>query len=253
MSRVLSIDLDGTLLDESNNIVGGEATLDMFKVLHAKGVQIVINTGRLDHDIDFIKNRYSLPIDVRISQNGAVTFKDDTLKAALLDKQEALQFYQAIIKTDLRVELNTISNRYWHSLRSPDFPKEFYDSSRVISDFTPIIQYQPCVLFLLIGNQDEIEGARSLVETNFKHLLAVQTSATSLEVLVRGVSKGKSLSEAFPESEIFAIGDSENDHSMFDCADHAYYVCHENYKNTQKVHSIAEALADIINVINNDR
>ena len=54
--------------------------------------------------------------------------RDDHYQATLLDKQDALQIYKDIKTKDIRIELNTVSNRYWKTDRDPDFPKEFYDS-----------------------------------------------------------------------------------------------------------------------------
>lgn len=247
MTKVIAFDLDATLINAKNEIIGGQKTIDYLKLLHGKGYELIINTGRLDHDIEFICQKYSLPIAGKISQNGAVISYRNVLSASILDKQEALEFYDRIQEVDIRVEMNTVSNRYWHDARDPEFPKEFYDSSHIVSDFKEVILNQPVVLFLLIGDSRNIEEARKLVENNFAHLQAFKTSKTSLEILSQGINKGSALRQIYgDELELFAIGDSENDFSMFDIADKAYIVYPELYKNALQVKSIDVALKDIV-------
>ena len=43
--------------------------------------------------------------------------KGQQLIATLIDKQEAINIYKEIQKEDIRIELNTVSNRYWKSER----------------------------------------------------------------------------------------------------------------------------------------
>ncbi|CAM3649574.1 HAD-IIB family hydrolase [Erysipelothrix urinaevulpis] len=248
MHKVVAFDLDSTLIDENNQIIGGKDTIDRLHQLHKLGFKLLVNTGRLDHDIQNICLQYHLPIDGRISQNGAVIYHNNKLQATLLDSSQALQFYDQVKDLSIRVEMNTISNRFWHSDRDPDFPKEFYDSSHIKADFKEIILNQPVVLFLLIGNKDEIESARQLVEQKFDQLDAVKTSETSLEILARGVSKGAALTQLFESMTLYAIGDSENDYSMFDIAEKAYLIGKDKHPKAKNIHEILDALDEILKI-----
>lgn len=48
---VVAFDMDGTLLDADNNVIGGEETVDILARLQRRGCTMAIGTGRLDHDI----------------------------------------------------------------------------------------------------------------------------------------------------------------------------------------------------------
>ena len=114
-NKVIVFDLDGTLLGANNEIIGGTETLNCLDSLQQMGWTLAICTGRLDHDILKIEEQYKLKIEHRISQNGAVCMKGQQLIATLIDKQEAINIYKEIQKEDIRIELNTVSNRYWKS------------------------------------------------------------------------------------------------------------------------------------------
>lgn len=138
-----------------------------------------------------------------------------------------------------------MSNRYWNSERDPDFPREYYDSSHIIKDYDFIIEYQPIILFLIIGKMKEIEKIQKFVNDTFKNIHAVKTSSSSLEILSKGVSKGNAITKIYPNSEIYAIGDSENDYSMFAVSKEAYFVGDGICRSAKQCDSILEALIDI--------
>lgn len=226
MTKVLAFDLDGTLINNKNEVIGGEKTLKLLDKIKKLGFELVITTGRLDHDIYYINEKYGLDIKYRISQNGAVIQDKISSKAMLLDKKEAIRLYKNLIEkfNDIRIELNTVSNRYWHSERDPDFPKEYYDSSAIKKDFSSIIKFQPIVLFLLIGDNCRIDSVQKYINENYEKFDAIKTSETSLEILKTGISKGNTLRKLFPDSKIISIGDSDNDYSMFEQSVASYYV-----------------------------
>ena len=59
-NKVIVFDLDGTLLDSQNQIIGGDQTLKYLNLLQNMGCTLAICTGRLDHDI--LKNTTKIPI-----------------------------------------------------------------------------------------------------------------------------------------------------------------------------------------------
>ncbi len=247
MTKVLALDLDGTLINEMNEIIGGQETLNLLKVLQDDGYEVVVVTGRLDHDIIHIAQKYDLNIKYRISQNGAVLQDDNSIKGRILNKKTALKIYEYIKERNLRVELNTISNRYWHNERGADFPREFYNSSNILDDFTEVIYYQPVIIFLMIGDSNEINNVRRYIEENFDDVDAIKTSDKTLEIIPRGVSKGKALKEIYPNAEIISIGDSESDCSMFKYSKTSYFIGKHNLGDADfYMPSIKEVLKNIV-------
>lgn len=249
-NNVVVFDLDGTLLDANNKIIGGDKTIDCLTRLKEMGCVLSICTGRLDHDIIKTNEKYNLNILNHISQNGAVLVNDNHLQATLLNKNEALDINSYLEDKDVRVELNTISNRYWKTDRDPDFPKELYDSHCITNDYKDIILYQPTVLFLVIGKENVLKEIEKDINSNYKNTKAVLTSATSLEIMDSKVSKGYAIKTLYSEDEVYSIGDAPSDFDMYPVSKIGYLVsdieC--DYECDRKP-SILEALQDIINNI----
>lgn len=250
MNNVVIFDLDGTLIDSHNEIIGGVQTLNCLNLLQQMGCVLAICTGRLDHDIVKISEKYNLNMTHRISQNGAVVYNDEYVKATLLNQKEALSIYEYIKNKDVRIELNTISHRFWKSERDPLFPKELYDSHIIIDDFKDILLYQDAVLFLIVGETQYLEEIEKYIHSHYKNTKAVRTSPTSLEILNSTASKGHAIKTLYPDSHIYAIGDSPNDFDMFSIAKKGYLVSDINCnEKCIKKKSILEALQDIISFI----
>lgn len=253
-NKVIVFDLDGTLLGGNNEIIGGQATLEMLYALKEKGCQLAICTGRLDHDINYINQKYQLEITERISQNGAVLVSNGLWSAKTMDTKEALEVLTILKQSPVRVELNTISNRYWLSMRDPKFPKELYDSHYIVADFQPILENQPCVLFLVIGEESVLDDIQEKINKKYCQIKSVKTSSTSLEILNKNASKGEAMISMYPKDTIYAIGDSQNDFDMFPYAYKSYLVGGQYSPDaTYHLDTILEALQDIENDIKEGR
>lgn len=246
MEKVVVFDLDGTLLDEHNRIIGGEKTMQALHELKENGFHLAICTGRLDHDIVKIDEKYHLDIKERISQNGAVIYKEGHVQATLLEKPQAISIARFISQKPVRLEMNTISNRYWSSERDPDFPKELYDSSVIRKDYQDIIPYQPIVLFLVIGEHSILEDIQKEVLEKYEGVSAILSSQTSLEIVHEGVSKGQALKDMYDGYDIYAIGDSQSDQSMSAYAKYFYYASQEPCVKAIQIDTIDQALEDIL-------
>ena len=137
-------------------------------------------------------------------------------------------------------------------MRDSDFPKEYYDSHIIKKHFQPIIEYQPITLFLCVGQKKTLEPIRDFVRTNCEKVHAVMTSKTSLEIYQKGVSKGRTIKELYPDAKIYGIGDSENDFSVFDNSSVSYMIQPDGKVDaTYDVSSITEALKMIKKEVEN--
>lgn len=250
MKPVVVFDMDGTLLDADNNVIGGEKTLSLLQRLQEGGVGLGICTGRLDHDIVAAGQRFDLHFGDRISQHGAVTVSGSHMSGILLDKAEAHAILAHIEHEPIRIEVNTVSNRYWKTDRDPDFPSELYDSHIIRQDYETLIDCQPVVLFLLIGDAEQLEPIQRYVTDTCVNTKAVMSSASSLEIMSTEVSKGQALSRLYPNARVFAIGDAPNDFDMLRSAERGYLVSDVPCDfAVERKRDIAEALDEIASIV----
>lgn len=251
-SPVVVFDLDGTLLDSKNQIIGGELTLQCLQDLKQQGCSLAICTGRLDHDILKINEQYGLNIENRISQNGAVVIKNCEYHGIMIDREEAKNIYADIKNENVRIEINTVSNRYWKTERDPDFPKELYDSHIIKEDFDELLNCQPVVLFLVVGQTAQLQSIAKEINQKYPFSQAIMTSSSSLEILHKKASKGKALYRHFSNQKIYSIGDSPSDFDMIQYSDIFYNVgTFENPQKAIKKENILEALLDIKKKVSN--
>lgn len=244
MKKLLTLDLDGTLLDHENEIIGGTATVALLKKFQEAGVALVINTGRLDHDIACAAEKMGLALEAQVSQNGAVIVQNAQMRASQLDKKEACALWQYLKKQEqVRVELNTVSNRYWLKDRPAGAIQELYPSQRIVADYEPVLKHQPAVLFMIVSRKKEqLEQIQAYVKARFDHLHPLLTSASSLEIIPAGVSKGTAMRQLYPADFLIAVGDSENDFPVFEVADIAYCVGNKEHPRAVSAKNIVEAL-----------
>ncbi|TLG75419.1 Cof-type HAD-IIB family hydrolase [Culicoidibacter larvae] len=260
MNYLVACDLDNTLLDSQYNI--SEACSDTIRAFTAAGNLFVIATGRLDHDIVYVEKHIGLAGNYRISQNGAI-IKDSNNKTLqhLKIAQPVLQpLSQFLAAMNIRFEVSDADHRYFPSPRPADMVGEFVDSSIVDPNMSERIGIDifPST-FLIFGNETIFAEIRCYVESNFSEaIIAIMTSPTSLEIIPRDVSKGNALAyiqqlEVIGISNTAAIGDSENDVSMFAYAKYSFAMTHAHNDVKQEAAYIMDDVADCINFLKEEQ
>ncbi len=246
-SEVKFIDMDGVLVDEHANI--DPQTIEK---IQTSDFMPIINTGRLMHDIDYVVNKYNLNSNYKIAANGAhiQSRAGQDIVVHNLSSEVRDEIYQALRSeafADVRLEVNTTTNRYFFSERPIDFPKEFKDSS-IITDIDQVITDLDVIGFLVIFDDYSVI-AEIAEQLTYKYQGIVEferSSNTSLEVYSSKASKGSAIrylkQNGYIASDVktSAYGDSFNDVSMFTEVDESFAI---------KSHAEVEAQAK--HVINN--
>lgn len=260
MSYLVACDLDNTLLDSHHNIT--EACSDTIREFTAAGNLFVIATGRLDHDIVYAEQHIGLAGNYRISQNGAI-IKDSqnrTLQHYKIAEPVLQPLAQFLAAMHIRFEVSDADHRYFPTPRPADMVGEFVDSSIVDVNMAQRIGVDifPST-FLIFGNETIFAEIRCYVESNFsQEVIAIMTSPTSLEIIPRDVSKGNALTyiqqlEAIGRDKTAAIGDSENDVSMFEHAKYSFAMAHAHAEVRQEAAYVMENVADCINFLKEEQ
>ncbi|WP_099223876.1 Cof-type HAD-IIB family hydrolase [Listeria costaricensis] len=229
--KLLICDLDGTLLDHTGQV--DASSLEEIKAFCASGGELVICTGRLDQDIEFVEEALGFKGAFRISQNGAVIKKRDgeILQALPIASDMIEPINRVVFASGLRVEISSVQNRYFPSPRNPEEVAEFVDTSIVVADLDAASrsEFDP-VIYLMFGNREkfaEIKAKLPLGEES--PVQATMTSEQSLEIFSKEVSKGRAVKKVMAQmglssEQVVIFGDAESDTTMFPLTEYSFAV-----------------------------
>lgn len=240
MNKIIICDLDGTLLDAKGQLAS--ETIKKVNEFIDSGGTFIIATGRLDHDIVYIEKKLGVRGSYRISQNGAIIKSqyNELLWKQELESITANEIVSLLNKNNLRVEISDAYYRYFPSPRGAGNVAEFVDHSIVDPDFNKKIGKDIFpTLLLAFGTEEIFQNITNFIDKDYgQEVDTIMTSSSTLEVLSKGVSKGSAIKKILKDqhlksNRICAIGDSENDVSMFEIADYAYTIstASENIQN----------------------
>ncbi|KON89577.1 hypothetical protein AF332_23955 [Sporosarcina globispora] len=241
----IAIDLDGTLLNDQNEI--SEENIKAIQSAQEKGLEVIISTGRAYFDVQTICEKAKISPYV-IGTNGAtihakngecissITITKDCAESILQWLDERNYYYevftdQAIYATKKRRQdfYNEI-----HSLKSSDLDKDMKElvaeAERQFDQFGYVFveSYQDILrqaeefnnILACSFDKMKLEEAWNQFKT-IDELMVVSSADHNIEITNKGASKGMALEKlAFMLNgtldRAMAIGDSNNDLSMFE-------------------------------------
>lgn len=231
--KLVAIDMDGTLLNSSDNV--SERTKMVLKKAMDEGLNIVISTGRIFKSALFYGKNIGLESPI-ISCNGAVISSFDG-KEVFLEKTIDVRILKDILKIAEKMNIyyhfydmdtfyyNKSRNEYrnYYRFYEEKFIKQginlkgFINPKEVINDQS--------LFYKIVFIEDDINKLHDLRKQleRIKGISVSKSWYNNLEVMTKGVSKGNSVEYIskmlkIDTNEIVAIGDNENDISMFKVA-----------------------------------
>ncbi|WP_319380673.1 Cof-type HAD-IIB family hydrolase [Thiomicrorhabdus sp.] len=225
MIKLVVIDLDGTLLNPRHLV--SEATLQALRALDQRGIQLMIATGRHFQDVYMLARQLNLPVSF-ITSNGA----------RVHDHQGNL-LYENHIPDELVGDVLDLTAGY-------DIHRNIYqgDVWLVEEENEPLlaIHHASGFAYQLIDFKEMRPGHIDKFYFNAPHAVLVPveaglqqalgdrltitfTTGEYLEVMNKGVSKGKALqsklqSRGILPEEVMAFGDGMNDIEMLELVGH---------------------------------
>lgn len=149
MGKILSIDLDGTLLDNNEKIP--ESTIKYLNILRRENNLVVISTGRFLNSAINITNSENFT-DYIISDAGAVIYdslKNEIIYEENLNTNDCKEIFQnAILNNCKEIKIYTSSNLYRYSKNST-----FQEYSK-INEFKDLREYQEKITHMAIHFYD---------------------------------------------------------------------------------------------------
>ncbi|CAK8054842.1 Cof-type HAD-IIB family hydrolase [Eupransor demetentiae] len=224
--KIVSIDIDGTLLNDKHEIT--PAVKDAIHAAEAKGVKVVITTGRPLSGVRDILNELGMNSDDQyvITHNGGLMMSASghkTLFRAELsfEQFEAINAFMEAEKTYVQVEsadqAYTLDHKvgYWASYENVlvDLPLTVFDDMSELKNID-------FIKGIAMANEEELDRVQAAVPAAIKESTAVvRSTAHNLEFMNKDASKGNALWAladilGVDRQATMAIGDQENDHSM---------------------------------------
>ncbi|BBN10357.1 probable rRNA maturation factor [Marchantia polymorpha subsp. ruderalis] len=234
--KILFCDMDGTLLNSKSRI--SDATRDALNAVLAKGVQVIIATGKTRHGAMAALDPVGL-----VGENGVISLKHpgvftqglqvygrggSVIHSAVLDPevvQEALTYSLEKSIPSVGFSDNRIVTLFRHSLTDVLHTVYLEPKAEVIPSLRDLMESCPIQKLLFYSTPEDIKyKIRPYWAENVRgRATLVQALDDMLEILPPGQSKGAGVKllldnlGVHPE-EIMAIGDGENDIEMLELA-----------------------------------
>lgn len=243
MIKLISSDMDGTLLDSYRQIT--PINIEAIKKAQENGINFIINTGREYPNARALVESAGLKCDL-ICSNGSCAFDKDgnLLFEHEIDKETIRKIFDAfneysmepsLYTTEGRISLLPLDERkiYTRDVFIPAIQVNHPDMEYTLDDFRELVDNVIFVdgqeallnsdhrILKISSNSTDHEALKKLrVELEkIPGLAVVSTVPTDIEITSVHAQKGSTLldyakRDGLTPDEIVAIGDSENDYSM---------------------------------------
>lgn len=251
MFKLVAIDLDGTLLDAQGNIT--DNTLNYLLELKSKGVKVIISTGRPLYSL--YETLEALKIldedDYVISFNGALVSKFRSKKIIyeeIIPYNDFLEIDQ--LSKELNIDYHIQSDQGIFITRKNVSPFTLYDSKlnktspkyRTIKEMKNISIHK----IMFVDSESYLDNVVQNIPREFHLKYNLMKSLDCFfEFLNINASKGLALQlvankMSISRDQIIAIGDNENDLSMFEYAGKSIAMGNACKKLKEKAHFITK-------------
>lgn len=255
MIKLIVSDLDGTLLNEKNEVLPNDIVA--LQKCAAQNLDICIATGRMDNEIlevlKMVDGRYH-----RISQNGAFVFtKDDNeLHSVYFNRDVANRIYKRA-KDENSITL--VYNQNTHFVEKVD------DEVKKIEEkmFFPFIEKPD--ISTAIGQKinsskitilayDVEDRQRDIMELFSEDVDTFISAKYVLDVMPKNISKGVALTTLLNHlnltaDEVACIGDSYNDIPMFNLTSNSFAMSHAANEVKSHANHTVDCVSEAIEII----
>lgn len=226
MYKLIALDIDGTVLREDKSLSNG--VKEAIAKAAAKGIKVVITTGRPIKGISKILNQLNLRSegDYAIGYNGGViqkTHNEEVTSQILMPEDSFELLYR--LSLDLNVHIQALTSK---EVITPNKDISHYTVIEAYISEIPLFYKTPEEIMeikkfnkiMLVDHPEVLEEAiKNLPDWIYEKFNVVKSTPYFLEILPKEVSKGEGLkmladSLGIKQEEIIAVGDADNDLDM---------------------------------------
>lgn len=252
--KLLACDLDGTLLENHQSV--SKENLNAIKLLRENGNKFVIATGRGVSNTSFLKSEYQIDYDYLILLNGALLVDKENriVKRDVISFEVCRRIYDMFYKEGPEFAFSTGENFF--ALK--DVENKSFGEVELLSSVDELKAFKVSLMAIDFKNlpvdivQNYVDNLNSLLGSE---IIAFRNTH-GIDVVSKGNSKGGSVEYVstlfdIEMKDVYTIGDSWNDVSMFDVTENSYtfhYVEHNLKKHANYiVDSVHDCIRDILN------
>jgi len=216
--RMVAIDLDGTLLNDSKQV--STQTIAALRGVIERGVKVVIASARPPRSARHIYNQLGLDT-WQINYNGALIW-DEPARRVIFHRPMNCDLVRDLIeiarsKFDSVLVTCEILDRWYTDRFDQSYTTE---TGRLFKPdvIAPLDQFcnQPITKLLLLGEEQMIDQLESILIAASTGVTVIRTDPELLQIMDKGVSKGAALQIVaehyhIPLENMMAIGDAPND------------------------------------------
>lgn len=223
--RLVAVDLDGTLLNDSKQI--SQQTIDALKCLPSRGVRVVIASARPPRSVRRIHAQLGLDT-LQINYNGALIWDeanrrvvhhepmDGCIARSIID--EARDWFDEVLVT-CEVLDRWYTDRFEQPYTTETGRLFRPDVVAPLDEFC----HQPITKLMLLGEKRLISRLESLFQDRHADVSQVRADPELIQFMHRRASKGAALRQVaahydVPMEHVMAIGDAANDVPMLRAA-----------------------------------
>jgi hypothetical protein len=232
--KLIAIDMDGTLLNSDNEI--SERNQSAIREAADKGIKVVLTTGRIYSSALFYAKSLNISTPI-ISCNGAYIAEHDksnilyespisvdSIKDVIeLAEKENMHYHFYDDSTFYARELNETVIKYYNWNKKRDEMDRI--NINIIENPFEVVQNEKLNVYKFVfveNDREKLLRFKKKLES-IKNIEIASSWINNVEVMNKGVSKGKALEElcklfGINKGEVVAIGDNENDISMLEFA-----------------------------------
>jgi Cof subfamily protein (haloacid dehalogenase superfamily) len=224
MKKLLVTDLDGTLV--RLNYMPYDNYLNI-KRFQAQEYYLAVATGRSFNQVGFLKKLYRIKADYYILLNGALIIDkfNNVIKHEYIPTEAVEDILSIIDKANWRITLQTGFKTYSLSKGI----QRFVLGAKFIKTMSQIEKFKISALSLGFMGTDRsyISEVCSLINEKLGDKVAAYRNVNYIDIVPANCSKGSGIEyiknkESIAKENIFAIGDSWNDISMFEKTDNSF-------------------------------
>lgn len=251
MSKLLATDLDGTII---NNDQVTRRDKEAILKLQGEKKLLVVSTGRPYNGVQMLKNEYKIFADYYVLLNGALIVDNlgTKIKQEVIQKDIVKSIVDEIIEDDVAISVESGFNTY---LLTDGDNLPYPEKKRVNSIYE--IEEELSLISIYSPNKDrvKIEEVKNEINKKYGDKIIAYRNDIYIDIVPVGCSKGNGIEylaneELIKEEDIYTIGDSWNDVTMFNITKNSFTFHHveEDLKKhaTYLVNSVADCIEEYI-------